>query len=96
MFNMIEHYEIAGLLGVGFAIYAYARVQLQRDYAKQIEYSVLNLANAALLMYSLCFNWNLASFIGNAIWAAISLYGVYRCLKYKSREAREPQAASNP
>ena len=79
----MEHYEVAGLSGVALAIYAYGRVQMKREYAKEMGYSVINLIGMLLLLYSLVYNWNLASFVGNAIWAVISVYGIWRCLKYK-------------
>jgi len=85
---MITYYDIAGLLGVALAIIAYARVQWRRDYAKELGYSVLNLFNAVLLMISLSKNWNFAAFLGNAIWAVLSLYGIYRCIKYKAQSRR--------
>lgn len=81
----IDHYDVAGLIGVALAIYAYARVQWRRDYAKEMGYSALNLCNSLLLMYSLLGKWNMAAFAGNAIWAVLSLYGIYRCLKYKRK-----------
>ncbi len=83
---MLEHHQLAGLLGVAVSLFAYARVQWRRDFAKTISYSVLNFSKASLLIYSLSYQWHLAAFVGNTIWGAISLYGVYRCLKYKHRE----------
>jgi hypothetical protein len=74
-----------GLAGVAVGIYAYARVQWQRDYAKSWGYSVLNLVNGLLLEMSLLHDWNMASFIGNALWIGISFYGLYRCWKYARR-----------
>ncbi len=79
---MLELHEAAGLLGITLSLYAYIRVQWRRDFVKTISYSVLNFAKASLLIYSLAHQWHLAAFIGNMIWGGISLYGVYRCLKY--------------
>jgi hypothetical protein len=86
---MLDAYDIMGLLGVVLNIYAYARVQWQRDFAKRLSYSVANLVGALLLVGSLLNKWNLASFTGNAIWAAISLYGLYRCAKYVRQDSLE-------
>lgn len=47
---------------------------------KRTSYSVLNFLSALLLGESLLHNWNLASFTANAIWGAISLYGLIRSL----------------
>ena len=71
-----------GLTGVFLMIYCYARLQWQRDYAKKFSYSLLNLTGAIFLMVSLCYNWNLPAFVSNTFWGLISMYGIYRCLKY--------------
>lgn len=86
---MITAYDFAGLVGVGLSLYAYARVQWQRDYAKNIGYSIHNLVGAVCMLITLSENWNLSSFTVNVIWACISLYGVYRCLKYRWQSRRE-------
>jgi hypothetical protein len=86
---MIGAYDVIGLIGVSCSVYCYARVQWQRDYAKRLNYSLLNLAASALLALSLLNKWNLSSFIVNAMWGVISLYGVYRCLKYIRASRRQ-------
>ncbi len=83
---MIDIYEIVGLLGVGLSIYGYARVQWQRDFAKRLSYSMINLVGALLYSVSLFKYWNLPSFVSNMIWGLISLYGAYRCYKYIRRD----------
>jgi cadmium resistance protein CadD (predicted permease) len=88
--NGIGIYDLIGLTGVFFMMYAYARVQWRRDYAKTLEYSVLNLVSAILLAVSLLDKWNLTFFVNNTIWGVISIYGIYRCLKYvwRARKAK--------
>ena len=80
----VDLYDILGLVGVVFTIYNYARLQWQRDYAKKLRYSASNFLGAVLITLSLLDKWNLAAFVVNVIMALISLYGVYRCLKYKA------------
>jgi hypothetical protein len=80
--RMITLFDFIGLLGVLLSLFCYGRVQLQREYAKKISYSLLNFVSALLLSVSLFKNWNLSSFVCNALWGMISAYGVYRCLKY--------------
>ena len=87
---MIDIYDLIGLAGVILSIYCYARVQWHRDYAKRIEYSLINLIGASFLMYSLYVKWNLAAFVCNAVWAAISLYGLFRCYKYIKKPVMPP------
>ncbi len=90
---MISHYDLAGLVGMSLGLYAYARLQWQREYAKRLSYSLLNAINASLMLYSLSNNWNLAAFVSMSIFGLLSLYGVYRCLKYRWSEN---QAAKSP
>jgi hypothetical protein len=80
---MLSTFDLVGLVGIALSIGCYARVQWHRDYAKQLSYSVLNFLSALLLGISILHNWNLSSFVGNAFWMVISIYGIYRCLKYR-------------
>ncbi|MDD5586616.1 MAG: hypothetical protein PHY92_06635 [Alphaproteobacteria bacterium] len=94
---MLDAYDIMGLLGVVLNLYAYGRVQWQREYAKRMGYSLANLAGALLLTGSLLNKWNLASFTGNAIWAMISLFGLYRCARYlRQNRGVEERLAETP
>ncbi len=79
---MLSLDDTVGLIGVFCAIYSYGRVQWHRDYAKTFSYSILNLLSAVFLLFSLSHQFNLASFISNAIWGVISLYGLWRCYRY--------------
>ena len=93
---MIELSDAVGMLGVAISIYCYGRVQWQRDYAKRTAYSVWNFISAALLCISLTDHWNLSAFACNAIWACISIYGIYRCLKYYWRARKAAVDAAKP
>lgn len=84
---MIDIYDITGLLGVVLSVYCYARIQWRRDYVKELSYSVLNFLAAIFVIVSLSHHWNLSSFVINITWSVISLYGVYRCVKYMRRRA---------
>lgn len=87
-----------GIVGVVINISCYARVQWQREYAKAVSYSALNLLGSTFLVISLFHTWNLVSFIGNSTWGCISLYGLYRCLKYMRhhQEIPAPQPEFTP
>jgi len=80
--------DVVGICGVIISVYYYARVQWQRDFAKRLAYSVGNLVGSLMIIYSLVYNWNIASFLSNMSWGAISLYGIYRCLKYVQLEEK--------
>jgi hypothetical protein len=80
--------DTVGILGVAISVYYYARVQWHRDYAKTMAYSMGNLVGSLMIIYSLVYNWNIASFLCNSAWGVISLYGIYRCLKYSWLEKK--------
>ncbi len=48
-------------------------------------YSLLNLAGAALILFSLHWAWNLPAAIMEGFWAAISAYGLSRSLLRRAR-----------
>lgn len=79
-------YDAVGLIGVIISVTCYARMQWRRDYAKSLSYSLLNFIGSVMILVSVCNNWNLPAFISNVTWGIISLYGVYRCQKYRWRE----------
>ena len=86
----MQWFEIVGLLGFALSLGAYARLQWRRDFAKTFTYSIANLVSAVLVGVTYIYQWNTASFIGNSVWGLISLYGLYRCIKYKLRGAEAP------
>ncbi len=88
---MIDAYELTGLVGVLLSIYCYARVQWQRDYAKRLGYSLLNLLGSLLCSVSFLKHWNLPSFVSITVWEIISIYGIYRCMKYMRRANAKPR-----
>ncbi len=85
---MIEFYDLLGLIGVSLSLYCYARLQWHRNYAREVSYSLLNFIGSMLMFVSLMNHWNIAAFVSNAVWCGISLYGIYRCLKYMRRNKR--------
>lgn len=80
---MVDAWDFLGLAGVLVMNFGYVKVQLRRDYAKSLSFSLLNLMGASLLIVSLMNKWNIAAFASNSVWALTSIYGIYRCLKYK-------------
>jgi len=88
---MISLYDSIGLVGVSLSVGCYARVQWQRDFAKSFAYSLLNFLSAVLLAVSIFNNWNIAAFVSNTIWGALSAYGMYRCWNYMRRAKKAAQ-----
>jgi len=73
--------DLIGIIGVSFVLVTYYLLQVEKIDAKGFWYSFLNLFGAVLIMYSLLYNWNLASVIIEIFWIAISVYGVWKYLK---------------
>lgn len=86
--------DVLGILGVVIQLGAYARVQWQRDFAKSMLFSFCNALGTFLICISLLYKWNPASFLGNTTWFLLSVYGMFRCNKYRTSPA--DQAARKP
>ena len=71
-----------GIMGMIMVVIAYLLLQLEQLHPKGLTYNSLNLAGAILLLISLCFHFNLASFIIELFWICASLIGLW---KYRRR-----------
>lgn len=71
-------YDIIGLVGVGFVLLAYGLLQIEKINSKGWRFSALNAMGAMLIMVSLYFSFNLASFVIECAWLTISLYGLFK------------------
>jgi hypothetical protein len=78
--------DLIGILGVFIIIVAYMLLQLEKMDAQDLSFSVLNTLGALLIIISLLYDWNLASFLMESIWMLISLYGILKYYKLKKRE----------
>lgn len=76
--------DLIGILGVIVIIIAYMLLQLEKMDAKDLSFSVLNTLGALLIIISLVYDWNLASFIMESTWMMISLYGIVKYYKVKN------------
>lgn len=74
-------YDIVGTLGVAVIILTYVLLQTGKLRSEQLLYSLLNAAGAALILVSLCFTFNLPSFVVEFFWLLISLYGIWRSVR---------------
>jgi ABC-type amino acid transport system permease subunit len=83
---MGDYHQWIGLLGTALILGTYLMLQLKRISSEQLAYSVLNGVGALMLVFSLCFNFNLAAFIVEVFWAAISAVGIVQ--HFKAREKR--------
>ncbi len=67
-----------GFVGVGCFLFGYFMLQRNAWPHQGLKYLGINLAGAVLVMISLLVDWNLPAFILEAIWALISIYGIYK------------------
>jgi predicted membrane protein len=80
-----------GMLGTMLVVLAYFLLQLERVEPGSLSYNLINLIGAAFLLFSLCFTFNLASFVIELFWITASLIGLW---KYWRRQNTGSQSSS--
>ncbi|MFT4615240.1 MAG: putative membrane protein [Bacteroidia bacterium] len=75
--------DAVGLVGTFLVVLAYYLLQLERTHPQSLSYNMINLVGAALLLISLCFNFNLASFVIEIFWIGASLIGLWKYWRRK-------------
>ena len=76
--NSITLPDSVGIIGVALILLAYGLLQLERIDPKSMRYSALNGSGAVLILVSLFYDFNLASFIIECAWLIISLFGIVK------------------
>ena len=71
-------YDAVGLAGVAAIIAAFFLLQADQVRYDDYSYLALNGAGAALIIVSLIYAFNLAAFVMESIWVAISIYGAVK------------------
>jgi hypothetical protein len=74
--------DIVGMLGTFLVVGAFFMLQLEKLTPTSLTYNLTNLSGAILLLISLCYNFNLASFVIELFWIAASIIGL---IKYYQR-----------
>ena len=85
-------YDAIGIIGVAIILVVYYLLQVERMQSDELIYSVINLVGALLIVVSLLYSFNLASFIIEICWIAISLVGIVRY--YQKRAAAKAMVES--
>ncbi len=75
--------DVVGIVGVAMVLATYFLLQSEKIDSKGFLYSFLNFVGALLIVYSLLYSWNLASFIIEFFWILISLYGLRKWYRNK-------------
>jgi len=70
--------DFIGLVGVGMILFTYGALTLEKMDPKGWMYSAGNGIGAVLILVSLFYSFNLASFVIEIAWLAISLYGLWK------------------
>jgi hypothetical protein len=80
-------FDVIGMSGTGLVVGAFFMLQLGKASPEGLTYNVMNLSGAIMLLISLCYNFNLASFVIEIFWIAASLIGLYKYFKAKQSTA---------
>lgn len=73
--------DIIGLVGVGLILVTYGALTLEKIDPKGWRYSAGNAIGAVLILISLFYTFNLASFVIEIAWLAISFFGLWKTWK---------------
>lgn len=76
----IALYDLVGSLGAAIGIAAYFANQQRWLRSDDWRYPFANLVGASMILASLLFEWNFPSVVIEVFWAAISLWGIARCV----------------
>mgnify|MGYP000966807365 CR=1 FL=1 len=68
--------DIIGMAGTSLVVGAFFLLQLSKVSPKGLTYNLMNLVGALFLLFSLCINFNLASFVIEVFWIAASVIGL--------------------
>jgi len=77
----MDIYQWIGFIGMAFVVIAYLFLQTNKYTIRSLEYQLLNLVGAILLLISLFVHFNLGSFIIEVFWIIITLYGIFVNIK---------------
>ncbi len=82
----MDIFQWIGFVGMAFVVCAYFFLQINKYDIHCIQYQLLNLVGAILLLISLCVHFNLGSLIIEIFWIMITVYGIYKNLREKKND----------
>ncbi len=85
----MDIYQWIGFLGMAFVVIAYFLLQINKYTIKSLEFQLLNLIGAILLLISLFVHFNLGSFIIEIFWIIITIYGIVINLRDKKKNRED-------
>lgn len=81
----MDIFQFIGFLGMICIVLGYLLLQIGRLASNDLSYQLINLAGAILLIISLLVHFNLGSFLIEVFWIFITLYGIFKIYKNRSR-----------
>ena len=78
-------FDVIGMSGTFLVVGAFLLLQLDKLVPTGLAYNMMNLTGAILLLISLCYNFNLASFVIELFWIAASIIGLYKYVQNKNK-----------
>lgn len=73
-----------GIVGVVLILVAYYLLQINKYSSSDLGYLKLNIVGSISMLYSLYFNWNLASVIVEVTWLIISVWSIFRSIRQRA------------
>jgi multidrug transporter EmrE-like cation transporter len=83
----MTHSDVVGLIGVVAYLSAYGLLQMSALKVEDGRYALLNGIGASAILYSLIYEFNLASFVTQTAWLALTIVGYLRFKLKRSRGA---------
>ena len=84
--NDMDIYQWLGFVGMIFVVAAYLFLQTNKYTIRSLEYQLLNLVGAILLLISLFVHFNFGSFVIEIFWIIITIYGIAKNIKEKKQK----------
>ena len=82
--------EIASITGSVLYMSSYGALQRNKEFAKTLSYTLMNLVAPVLVLYSCVFYWNSGTVIAQFFWFFISAYGLKDYIKNRRRKLVDP------
>ena len=82
-----DFYDVVGSAGVLLIVSAYFLLMIRRIASTDLVYSVLNAIGAALIIFSLRYDFNFAAFLIEAFWLIISIAGIAMAIRARRQTA---------
>ena len=77
------YYDVIGSLGVAMIVGSYFLIQVERISGNTLGYTLMNGTGAAMILFSLYFEFNLSAFLVEFFWLLISIIGLVRYVRHK-------------